>query len=58
MLAVIYGIIPNAKMAALLNAPPVKALINPNISLAPLPEAAASKAVGLTPGNTMNEPSL
>jgi hypothetical protein len=52
--AEIYGMIPNAKMDALLNEPPRNVF---NKSKIP-PRAPAPKTLGLMPGSTMNEPNL
>ena len=46
-----YGMIPKAKTAALLNAPPVNIFINPNKSVG-LVEAEFFSTDGITPGNT------
>lgn len=49
--------IPSAKTAALLKAPPVKTLIKPSRSLGlPLLSVAAASTSGITPGNTTKEP--
>jgi len=47
-----YGIIPKAKIDALLNAPPAKILIKSIIPPPVPPALAASRAVESTPGKT------
>ena len=53
MEAEMYGMIPNPKIDALLNAPPRKVSINPKI-----PSWGPPNLDGSTPGSTMKEPNL
>ena len=55
MLALIYGITPNAKMLARVNAPPVK-MLSRSTKPPPPPAVALAKAALFTPGSTMKLP--
>ncbi len=57
MLAVMYGMMPSAKIEKLSNAPPENRFKNPSAPCCPADSRSCSMAMGSTPGTRMKTPS-